>query len=524
MTDAREVICRPARRRALWCFVALGAAGAAPAAVRVAYRGGRLDLWVAVGLLLALLGLVCLYAATARVSADAYGLRSRTLLRRRNMPWPDVADLRTYIQYGRNHEIYRVSVRLHDGRTRRLPLPMSGSSEDRPAFDAKLDTLRALHRRHGAPESGHVPVISYRTAGRGSAVPVALCVLLLAGAGLAAWFVPAAASEERAWRSAVPCTAGTPVAERGECLSTRSAVIARTEAGGGKQSSWLYFADGRPMVRLGVSREGVRGFHPGDGVELTVWRNQVREVAGEHHVWRAPFTGAGEVAVIAAGCALAAGYPGARVLLRRRGRRLPDDEILPSALPFAGALVGTAAWLLPLCYLHPTDPLGSPVTLAWAVSGASATPVLFAWAWRATRVHRPGDVAETEDGTPEKEERFLAARFLEHTDYNPNGFGTHIVLGDGPPAVTPHPGPGRFAARRIPAERLTVTDVRRARGSDGDTVHRSWHIAELDDAGEPVRLAAAPADLTRIIRELKREQRPPERRTDPAVRPGPSGS
>lgn len=39
-------------------------------------------------------------------------------------------------------------------------------------------------------------------------------------------------------------------------------------------------------------------------------------------------------------------------------------------------------------------------------------------------------------------------------------------------------------------------------GGDGDTVPSSWHIAELDDAGTPVRLAAAPDDLTRILREL----------------------
>ncbi|MES4827556.1 PH domain-containing protein, partial [Streptomyces anthocyanicus] len=29
-----------------------------------------------------------------------------------------------------------------------------------------------------------------------------------------------------------------------------------------------------------------------------------------------------------------------------------------------------------------------------------------------------------------------------------------------------------------------------------------WQVAELDDAGEPVRLAAAPADLTRILHAL----------------------
>ena len=98
-------------------------------------------------------------------------------------------------------------------------------------------------------------------------------------------------------------------------------------------------------------------------------------------------------------------------------------------------------------------------------------------------------------------EVFLTARFLDHTDYNPHGFGTHIVLGDGPPAVVPHGGPGQFAAKPIPVERLTAVNVRRARG-DEEAISRSWHVAELDDAGTPVRLAAAPADLTRMLREL----------------------
>ncbi|NEC05254.1 PH domain-containing protein, partial [Streptomyces sp. SID7909] len=41
----------------------------------------------------------------------------------------------------------------------------------------------------------------------------------------------------------------------------------------------------------------------------------------------------------------------------------------------------------------------------------------------------------------------------------------------------------------------------------GDTVPRGWHIAELDDGGAPVRLAAAPADLARITDALERERR-----------------
>ncbi|MCK8433553.1 PH domain-containing protein [Streptomyces sp. D2-8] len=504
MTSGREVTCRPQQTRLLWFLVGLGAAGAGLAVVRMAYWGGLVDGWAYLGLLVALVGLACLYGATVQVSADAYGLRSRTLLRRLSVPWRDVTDLRVYVQYGRHgQEFHRISVMLRGGRARRLPLPLSGSVDDRPDFDAKLDALRALHRRYGTPESSHVPVISYRTAGRGSAVSLSLCALLLAGAGLAAWFVPVVESEKQAWTSAVSCTAETPAAERGQCLTTLPAVITRTEVGTGKQRSRLYFADSRPLERLSVSQEGAQGFRPGDRVELTLWRRQVREVTGEHHVWREHFTGAGELAVIAAGCALGAGYPGARALLRRRGRRLPDDEVLPSALPFAGALVATALWLLPLCYLHPTTLPSSPVALTWAASGSLATLGLFAWAWRATRIRTPGDGAVTGAvQEPPEKEVFLAARFLEPTDYNPNNFGTHIVLGGGPPAITPHPGPGRFAARRIPVERLTVTGVRRLRGSDGDAVPRSWHIAELDDAGEPVRLAAAPADLTRVLRAL----------------------
>ena len=234
-----------------------------------------------VGALLALVGIVSLHAVTARVDADASGLRRRTLLRRRDMPWSDVADLRVRLKYAntsRVQEIRRVSLVPRDGREQLLPLPRSWSLDD-PDFDTKLTALRALHRRHGLPESSHVTVISYRTAGRGWSGSLSLCVLLLAGAVVAAWFVPHTASQQREWRSAA--------------------------LGGG-----------------------------------------------------------------------------------------------------------------------------------------------------------------------------------------------------GPPAVTPHPGPERFAAKPIPVERLTVRNVRRPRGSDGDTVPRNWHIAELDDAGTLIRLAAAPDDLTRILREL----------------------
>ncbi|MGV9881498.1 PH domain-containing protein [Streptomyces sp. NPDC003006] len=528
MDIAGEVICRPFRARALWFSVGLGAAGAGVAVVRLV-RPGRLldvwldlwlDLWLVVGVLLAVVGLASLHWVTAEVRGDAYGLHYRTLLRRRSVPWSAVADLRVRRNNHRRGTVLRVGVALRDGRKLLLPLPYGGSPHDED-FHRQLEALRALLLRHGAPRSGHLPVVSNRTAGyRGPLGPLVLCVLLLACAGVAAWFVPGTAARERAWKSATPCATGAPAserrqssAERGkECLSRLPAVIARVDAKGPKQQSRLHFARSRPLEGVGISWGAAQEFRPGDEVRLTVWRGEVMEVAGEDHVWHAHVPTARAQAVLAAAFALTAGWPGALALQRSRGRRLPDDEVLPSALPFAGALVGTALWLLPLCYLFPVSPLSSAAATAWAAVGSLVTLGLAVPAWRATRVRTPGAAtgparaaaagAAASRAATAGTAAFLPACFLEHTDYNPYGFGTHIALTDDGAMVTPHPGPGLFAAKRIPVERLTLTNVRRARGGDGDIVPRGWRIAELDDGGQPVRLAAAPADLTRVLREL----------------------
>lgn len=513
MTEPREVTCRSGARRGLWSCVAIGAAGAGAAGVWTAYRGPD-PLPLSCGAAFALLAVITLHVLGTRVDADAHGLRSRTPLRRWSAPWGEIAEFRIRLRHAhgsRGGQSRHISVLLRDGRRRTLPRPV-GRVPGLARFDDELTALRALHQRYGTdvPESSRVPVITDHSAGRFPLGALAWCVAFLVCAGVAAAFVSDAAANQRAWETAGPCTAATPAAERRACLTSTTAVIARTDPNTPKKTSWVYFAGSRPFERLAVPVEAADGFRAGDRVRLTFWRGEVRTISGTHYVWHDHVGTAGDVAAVASLAALAAGYPAALLLLALRNRRLPDDEVLPSALPFAFALAGTAAWLVPLCYLHPTTPFASAATIGWATAGALGTLALLAWAWRATTV-RPPRQPEVPCAAPDlpdpSGEVFLRARFLDHTDYNPHGFGTHIALGDGPPAVTP--GPGRFAARRIPLERLTVRTVRRVRGGDGDTVPGDWHIAELDDGGRPVRLAAAPDDLARVLRELGPAAREP---------------
>ena len=223
-----EVSCRPPGRRVLLFFAGLSAAGAGAALVRCGVPGaGR----VAGGRRAArAAGRRGAPKATARVRADTYGVHSWTLLRRRSVRWGDIADLRVRLKYAntpgsRTPVVSACCCATDAGCSCRC---RGAGPYDDPDFDAKLDAFRALHRLHGTPESDHVPVVvvPHRRTGLGRvAGPVPAAAR---GRGPAAWFVPDAASGERAW-GGHPCTAGTPAAERDECLTTLPAVIARTD-------------------------------------------------------------------------------------------------------------------------------------------------------------------------------------------------------------------------------------------------------------------------------------------------------
>ncbi|WP_157867923.1 PH domain-containing protein [Streptomyces prasinus] len=413
MNDVREVTCRSQWARTLWVLVGLGVTGVAAALLLWTFTG--LAVWPVVAVLSAAAALAPLNKAVARVRADAHGVHSHTLLRRRSVRWSDIADLRVRLKYVREHPVQDVRrlvvVRRgrygRGGRTWTLPLPVGYTSQQRGQdrdFTGKLEAFRELHRRHGTPESSHLVVVSDRTVGSGWTGSLLVSVLLLVLAGAVAHSVPGTDAYLRDWRSAERCTAETPAAERGEtCWTTVPAVIEHTEPSKGKGASWLYFADARPMERLSVRREAAEAFHEGDEVELTVWRGNVKKVAGEHHTWREYDAPPGLTAASAALLVLIAGYPAARVLVRVRRRRRPDGEELPPVLPFVAVLAGTALWLLPLCYLHPTTLFASRLTTVWPVAGALVSLALLTWAWHATRFREPEESGPVEGGPVEGE-------------------------------------------------------------------------------------------------------------------------
>ncbi|MBC9712097.1 PH domain-containing protein [Streptomyces sp. TRM66268-LWL] len=464
-----------------------------------------------IALLFALLGLYVLRMATVSVRADAQGVHLHTWLRPRTVPWQDIADIQQLDKVYRSTRIRRAVLRLRGGGQVTLPLPY-GSDHARfhALFDSELHALRERHRRHGTPATDYLTVINSRTAGRSWKGLLVVCVVLLACSALTAYFVPPASRHLQAWRSAVACPAGRAAPD---CLSTMRAVVEHTDPNPGKSQSWVYFTDDRPVDRKSVPEDTAKAFQPGDRVTLTLWQGGIHRITGRHHQWTEHFATGGEVAVVSALAALAAGVPAAQLMIRRRHRRLPSDEVLPSVRPFLVALAGTGVWLLPYVHTLTTDPFLSRAAYLWAVPGVPVSAALFAWAWRATRIRRPEAAGSP---APVTGEVFVSARFLDATEYNPHGFGTHIVVGDGAPAVVPHPGPGRFAAKEIPARRLSVRGIRRARGPEAELIPRSWHIAELDDEGRWVRLAAAPRDLRVVLRELGLDDRPA-----PANQPAP---
>ncbi|MFE5143096.1 hypothetical protein ACFRDV_36535 [Streptomyces fagopyri] len=337
---------------------------------------------------------------------------------------------------------------------------------------------------------------------RARLLPLLLCVVTVLGA---AWFAVAGVSSEerrdREWRAATPCPAAAPVDVRADCVTTLPAVIERTMAklDRSHRDDWLYFSGGRPVDRLNVSYDTAAAFESGDHVTLTWWRGGLMKVAGERHTANEDVPRPGDIAGGVVFCVLAGGALAVFALVRRRrdGRPVAAGEPTPPSVSgFLTPLAVAALWAVPLAGVRP----GRAVALPVAAAGLLVVLVLLARAWRDSGRTPPLGPRPL----PEGEDVILPARFLRDRPVDPDLLGTHIALGAGPMAVLSHGGPGRFGAEEIPVGRFTVGGLRRPKRLTERGVPAHWYVAELLDAGAPVRLAAAPADLLLLVQELER--------------------
>ncbi|MFE0177539.1 PH domain-containing protein [Streptomyces sp. NPDC059002] len=513
MSEKSELSLRPRWRRNVRVLAVLCVLATAVSAALAACGVPAVEFWAVLAVCLACTTAFCPVWLRRRLDADAAGLRFRSLWRWRRIEWDEIARLGVVEKdHGRGGRTRHVAAELrHGGRLVRLPLPYGTAPFDE-IFDDELARLRALHRRHtDLPPAPEFPLFGAAPAEAPRArlvkarlLPLFLCVMATAGAGYVA--VMGIAPEERQareWRASVPCPATQgPADPRRDCRTTLHGVIERTAYKYNKrgEDDWLSFTGNRPTGRLNVRVETAKAFEPGDRVALTWWRGRLMTVASKEHTAEEDVPRPGSQAAVVT-LALLGGSAFALLALagrRRRGQPVaPGDRAEPTGMTFLLPIGLTALWAVPLAGLRPDAAVAVPVG---AVCGLG-TLALVIMAWRRTGPRG----APAPRALPRDEDVFLPARFLDDTPYNPHHLGTHIVVGKPPMAVLPHGGPGRFAAKDIPTQRLTVQGIRRPLPTED--VPSTWNVADLLDEGTHVRLAASPANLAVLVEELERSGR-----------------
>ncbi|MEW2530737.1 hypothetical protein [Streptomyces sp. NPDC047071] len=305
-------------------------------------------------------------------------------------------------------------------------------------------------------------------AGRWRPVLAVCCalVLLLVPVGFFA-AVPGALARGHAYAAAPACAAG---ARTDSCTTTVAATVTGTEekARGRKADYWLRVTErGDDRVRR-VHMSGSRlhdAVRAGDRVSLTYWRGEIRRVrfgtaaeeteASPADDWRLPL-GIGLLTL-----PVGLGVLAAVLWWRRRYAGAAHASAWQLSVgPVAGALLGCLGFVAAQAC---PDVRGALLVTAL---GVPAVAVLTALVARRTR-RRERRAVDTSDivPVPPAGRRCVRAAVLGDVPYSVDGFD-HLVVGDGPPAVTPDPD-GRVARRPLPPS-LTVREVRAPR--PGDTV------------------------------------------------------
>ncbi|MFR9672971.1 PH domain-containing protein [Streptomyces sp. TR02-1] len=152
MSDRAELTFVPPKGRQ-WVVSLIGAAALAATAVQWYTVGSLTDEWIIFTLCFGIpASILPPYMAHVQLHVDANGLRIRTPLKRSYIPWHDVTEVQVTVETAWGFEIRRVTLLLHGGRTRKLPVPYDRSPRSLdPHFDLKVAQLRALHRATARP-------------------------------------------------------------------------------------------------------------------------------------------------------------------------------------------------------------------------------------------------------------------------------------------------------------------------------------------------------------------------------------
>ncbi|QDQ11791.1 hypothetical protein [Streptomyces spectabilis] len=289
-------------------------------------------------------------------------------------------------------------------------------------------------------------------------------VLLLVPAGFLA-AVPDALARGDAYAAAPACTAG---ARPDSCTTTVAATVAGTEekARGRKVDHWLRVTERGDDRARRVHMSGSRLYdvvRAGDRVSLTYWRGEIRTVrfgsateetdASPADDWRLPL-GIGLLVL-----PIGLGFLGTLWWWRRSYAAAAHAGPWQLGVGFvAGALLGCTGFVA--AQVCPSVP-GALLVTAFGVPPVAALTGLVAWLTR-RRERRAVDTSDIV-AVPPAGRQCVRAAVLGDVPYRVDGFD-HLVVGDGPPAVTPDPD-GRVARRPLPPS-LTVRGVRAPRPDD----------------------------------------------------------
>ncbi|MFI7010118.1 hypothetical protein [Streptomyces sp. NPDC050145] len=264
-------------------------------------------------------------------------------------------------------------------------------------------------------------------------------LLVLLGAVLFALIVPAEA-DNRAYAAAAPCPPGT---RADTCrVQAETTVLGKNHESSGKSTKYyLVLTDpatrAEHRVRMPSDRSVYAAARPGDQVTATYWKDEVREVRLGNLVAEAELSpvhdgrlpGAFAVALLSGG--LGALWFAAWLRFRPETPGTPLDWRPPTGL-VAGILVACANF--PIVLMAADDIWSGLEFTAWSIP---ASLLLSAWLcrWSVRKVRRAAARI-----TPTAPTRRQVLRVLVHGDvpYSRPGY-VHLVVGDGPPALSTDP-------------------------------------------------------------------------------------